>query len=242
MNEPTVKDLANAAETSYDITKAPDNYSRVNELSSPEISTYKHNVNPFYIISHRGTDVGSTNIKKELKADAAILFGDKKHDKLHKNRMIETENIVKKIKEKDPNHSIHLTGHSLGGSTVQHAMIKSDIVRENVKSVDTFNAGSSPLQLKTPLAKTNKKYKIIAEKSTHHHIKGDEISKNIQSNMIGKIKTYKRPENKLADVGKSILKLAKPHLEKSGLGKLAHFAGNKLISTLSSHSITNFTK
>lgn len=236
--EPSITDLAKASEASY-TTDAPVNYSRINELSSPDISTYKHNVEPHYIIAHRGTFIGSTTATKQLKADAAILFGNKSHDKIHKNRVMETEKIVSKIKETDPEHTIHLTGHSLGGSTAQQAMIKSQIVRDGVKSVDTFNAGTSPLQSKG-LAKSNKAYKIIADKSTHHSIQGDEISKNIKSNMIGTIKTYKRPPNQLANVGRTILRLAKPHLEKSPLGKLAHFVGNKLINTLSAHSITNF--
>jgi hypothetical protein len=236
--EPSITDLAKAAQSSY-TTQAPENYSRIDELSSKDISTYKHNVNPHYIIAHRGTDVGSTTATKQLKADAAILFGNKNHDRIHKNRVQETERIVSKIKETDPEHTIHLSAHSLGGSTAQHAMIKSQIVRDAVKSVDTFNAGTSPLQSKG-LGKRNSAYKIIADKSTHHSIQGDEISRNIKSNMIGKTKMYKGPENKLANVGRAILRIAKPHLEKSPLGKLAHFAGNKLINTLSAHSITNF--
>jgi hypothetical protein len=237
--DPTVKDLALANEASYG-EEAPVDYSRLNELSSPDISVYKHNVNPHTIISHRGTDIGATKATKQIKADVAILFGNKSHDKLHKDRVKQTEMIVTKLKETNPEHKIFLTGHSLGGSTAHHAMAKSEIVRKNVDQLHTFNAGTSPLQSKE-ISKKNKAYKVIAEKSIHHAVEGDAISSSIQSNLIGKHITYKAPKEK-ASVGRTILRLAKPHLEKSPLGRLVHFGAEKLLDTLSSHSLSNFTK
>ena len=241
MSDPSIADLAVANESSYsdNYENAPEGYSRVDEYSSPDISTFKHSVNPNYIIAHRGTDMSATKKNKQIVADLNILVGNRNQDKLHKERVKETERIVKGIKEKDPKHDIFLTGHSLGGSTAHHAMIKSAVVRNNVKELHTFNAGSSPLQAKG-LAKSNKAYKTIAAKSTHHAIQGDAISESIRSNLIGKHKIYKAPEEK-PSVGRTILRLAKPHLEKSALGKLVHFGASRLLDTLSSHSLKNFT-
>lgn len=237
--DPSIKDLALASEASYG-TDAPPDYSRVEDLSTADISTYKHNVNPHYIISHRGTAVDSTTASKQLKADAAILFGNRSHDKLHKARVKQTEKIVKQIKEKDPEHKIHLASHSLGGSTSHEAMVKSAFVRENVSSLNTFNAGTSPLQGKG-LSPKNKAYKEIASKSVHHAVEGDEISRNIHSNLIGKKIIYKAPKEK-PSVGRSILRLAAGHLKTSPLGRLVHFGADKLLNTLSSHSLKNFTQ
>ena len=237
--DPSVKDLALASEASYG-DQAPVDYSRLNDLSSPDISVYKHNVNPHTIIAHRGTDIGATKATKQIKADVAILFGNKSHDKLHKDRVKRTEMIVKQLKETNPDHKIFLTAHSLGGSTAHPALVKSEIVRKNVDALHTFNAATSPLQSKE-ISKNSKAYKEVASKSTHHAVEGDAISSSIQSNLIGKHITYKAPKEK-ASIGRSILNLAKPHLEKSPLGRLAHFAADKLLNTLSSHSLSNFTK
>lgn len=237
--DPTTKDLAVASEASYDESQTPDNYNRLNDLSSDNISVYKHKVEPHSIIAHRGTDIGATKATKQIKADVAILFGNKSHDKLHKERVKETERIVKSLKEANPDHKIFLTGHSLGGSTAHNALVKSEIVRKNVDELHTFNAGTSPLQSKG-LGKRNKAYKEIASKSTHHAVQGDSISASVKSNLIGKHILYKAPEEK-PSVGRTILRLAKPHLEKSPLGRLVHFGAEKLLDTLSSHSLSNFT-
>ena len=237
--EPSIKDLALASEASYG-TSAPANYSRVADLSSPDISTYKHNTIDHFVIAHRGTDIGATKASKQIKADVAILFGNKSHDKLHNERVKRTETIVNKLKETNPEHKIYLTGHSLGASSAHQSMVKSEVVRNNVEQLHTFNAGTSPLQGKG-LAKSNKAYKVIASKSTHHAVEGDEISRSIRSNLIGKHITYKAPKEK-PSVGRTILRLAKPHLEKSALGKLVHFGADKLLNTLSSHSLKNFTQ
>ena len=239
MSEPSMKDLARASQSAYKQDKTPENYERQHHLSTEDISVYKHKVEPHHIISHRGTDIHSDTINKQLKADLNIAVGNKKGDKVHKDRTKQTEDIIKKIKDENPEHSIHLTGHSLGGSTAQHAVVKSKIVRDNIKSLDTFNAGSSFLGSKG-LLPTSKIYKDIAKKSTHHIIKGDNISENVGSNMIGRVVKYDN-KNK-PTIAQHILKMAKPILAKSKFGKVASFVGDKLLNTLSSHSITNFTK
>jgi hypothetical protein len=234
-----MKDLARAAETSYTADEAPPDYERQNDLSTADISVYKHKVNPHHIIAHRGTDVHSNTASKQLKADMNIAVGNKNADKLHNDRAKQTENIVKSIKESNPEHTIHLTGHSLGGSTTQHAMSKSKIVRDNVNTVDTFNAGSSIIGGK-PLSSKSQAYKDIAGKSTHHHIEGDMISENVGSAMIGKVVKYKNKEK--PTIAQHILKLANPILKKSVIGRGLSVLGNSVLGTMSSHSLKNFTK
>jgi triacylglycerol esterase/lipase EstA (alpha/beta hydrolase family) len=147
--------------------------------------------------------------------------------------------VVSQIKAKDPQHDVYLVGHSLGGSTAHQAMVKSKYVRDNVKELHTFNAGSSPLQHKG-LSSKHKAYSTIAAKSTHHRIAGDEISASIKSNLIGTHKTYKNTQK--PSLGKAILNIAEPLLKQSPLGRLVHFGANKIIDTLSSHSLKNFIK
>jgi hypothetical protein len=234
---PSISKLAQASEAAYTKRDAPPNYTRMFELSTPDVSTFRHNTDPHYIIAHRGTDLNSPTVKKDLKEDFKILIGDKSQSQFMKDRTKQTEDIVRKIKEQDPEHKIHLTGHSLGAVSSQTALIKSQVVRDNVDTHHTFNAGTSPFKMKD-LSPTDKRYKIIADKSTHHRISGDDISRHIKTSMIGKTKTYKstvRPS-----IGQHILDAVRPIAEKSTLGKLAHFGATRLLGTLQNHSIKNF--
>ncbi len=238
MEEPTISDLASAAEASYNDT-APENYTKQSDLSSADISTYKHNVNPHFIIAHRGTSFeDQKGIKKDVRADLNIALGNKEADAMHKRRTKKTEQIVTAIKKKEPAHDIYLTGHSLGGSTSSHAIASSAVVRENVKQHDTFNSGSSALETKpdvTPEIKAQ-----LMEKSTHHRVKGDEISAHVSSNLIGKQKQYK--STKKPTVAQHLLKMAAPLLKRTFGGRLLAFGAKKALDTMESHSLSHFIK
>jgi hypothetical protein len=244
MNDVPLHELASASASAYD-QSSPQNYERVSDLSSPDISTYRRD-NAF-IVAHRGTDFKkATDItkhltRKQLKADSAILFGNRAQNELHKKRTKETERIVASIKSQHPDSTIHVTGHSLGGSTAMHSLIKSKVVRDNVDALHTFNAGSSPFQQKG-MSPTNKAYKTIEAKSTHHSIQGDEISRSIGDSLIGKKVVYS-PGKKKHTITTTVLDLASRYLKthNNPLSKLAHFAVGKLSNTLSAHSLDNFT-
>lgn len=238
MSAPDLSTLAQASESAYStVNTNPKDYSKVNELSSADISTFKHNLDNIYLVAHRGTDLHSNEKTKQIKADLGILVGNRDQNKLHKQRTKETERIIKSIKKMDPEHKVYLTGHSLGGSTAHHAMVKSPYVRENVTELHTFNAGSSPLQSKG-LSPRNKAYSVIENKSTHHRIAGDEISASIKSNLIGTNKTYKNKQK--PSVAQMVLNVAAPLLKSSPLGALAHFGASKIADTFSAHSLNNF--
>ena len=240
MSEPSLHDLAGAAEASYKKGNfAPENYSKVEHLSYPEVSTYKHNVNPHYIVAHRGTHLGDeSSAKKDVKADLNIALGNKNADALHKRRLKETEKIVKAIKKKEPAHDIHLVGHSLGGSTSSHALAHSDVVRENVKAHHTFNAGSSALASKPEVSAEVQQQ--LMEKSTHHRVRGDLISEHVKSNLIGKHKEYE--STKKPSIAQHILKLATPILKRTLVGKVIAYGAKKALGTLQAHSLENFIK
>ena len=237
---PSISQLAQASEGAYsNYETVPTDYSKVLHLSSPDISTFKHNVDTNYIVAHRGTDLASNEKTKHLKADLGILLGNRDQSKLLTQRKKDTEHIVRTIKQAEPDSKIFLTGHSLGAASAYHALVKSPYVRENVTQLHTFNAGTSPLQSKG-LAQSNKGYSAVEQKSVHHRIQGDEISASIKSNLVGTHKTYKNKQK--PTIAQTVLNMAGPILRKSPLGALAHFAAGKIADTLAAHSLSHFIK
>lgn len=239
MSDPNIQDLAGVAQASYQGEESPAGYTRNNELSTPDVSVFKHDTNPHHIVAHRGTDLQAKTAGRDIKHDFRLLFGNANHDSVQKKRTKQTEHAYRQIKEAHPTHDIHLVGHSLGGHTSHQTLAKNDFVRNNTASAHTFNAGSSPLQSK-PLAKTNKNFQQVKDLSTHHRISGDMISEHNKSNLIGTHKTYKT--NAKPSVGQHLLNVARPLLDKSGLGKLVHYGTKSLLGTLQSHSLSNFIK
>jgi len=232
MVDPTIKVLARGAEASYSTTQAPPDYERVADLSSPDISTYKHKTQPVIIIAHRGTDFSSPTIGRQLKADFKVLIGDKKNDALHKARSKKTEDIIRKIRITDPDSEIFLTAHSLG-ATAQTAMLR-PFVRDNVKSVNLFNPASSPLGGRE-LSAGGKAFAEIAKKSTNHIIRGDLISENASNTLIGRVIKYN--SKKKPTIGKALIDLA---FGSSKLGKIATLANTGALDVMEAHSLKNF--
>ena len=108
MTEPSRQILAKVAEASYG-TGSVANYDRDATLSSPDIGVYRNKTEPIIIIAHRGTDVNSPTIGKQLSADFKILLGNKKSDTLHRQRGKKTEDIIRKIRTtSDNNDKIYL--------------------------------------------------------------------------------------------------------------------------------------
>lgn len=239
-NAPDISILAQAAEASYSPDAEIPKYKRLKHYSSPDVATFEHESGSNFIIAHRGTDLADKKtLSADLKQDLKILIGDKSNTKFLKNRTDKTAEIIGNIKLVNPEARVHLTGHSLGGHSAQHAMVINKDIRDNVTSLDTFNAGASPFKMRKPLSKTGGVYKVLAAKSTHHRIKGDEISAGIDKHVIGEIKEYE-PTVK-PSIGKRILNFVKPLVQKlPGMARLAHFAADKVLGTLQSHSLQNF--
>lgn len=235
---PTLQDLAGSAQASYQDVP-PMNYTKLTQYSNPEISTFKHKEKPHYIISHKGTDLSSpTTARKDIRADLNIALGNKDADGMHKRRTKQTEQIIKSIKKETPDSDIYMASHSLGASTSAYAMATNKYVRDNVKELHTFNAGSSALQ-KPPSVSADVRDELM-KKSTHHRVKGDAISDHVKENLIGKVKEYE--SKKKPSIAEHVLKLATPLLRRTFVGRALGYGAKKVLETLRSHSITNFTR
>ena len=138
-----------------------------------------------HVVTIKGTDPSN---KKDLLSDLKLAFGFSRTDKQFKHRTKEIKKVYSGI---DDDGDKYLTGHSLGGSVVSHAMAKSKSIRDNTTKATTFNAGSTALfnkEISKDLTKDDKK--DLKKKLVHHHVKGDVISASLTIGpQVGKVKT-----------------------------------------------------
>jgi len=187
--DPTVKDLATLAEATYSPSEPKYEelgYKKRGDLSTPEVHTFHHDTNRHWVISHRGTFLSSENDKKtQLKADFKILQGKQAGDKLHRDRARDTERIIKTIREKEENSEpIHLSGHSLGGSTIQNSLIKKQYVDKSmIGKVKRYTSKQKPT-FSQKFLKAIGKFSFISPVASLAHWAGTKIANTAQNHSI----------------------------------------------------------
>lgn len=162
--------------------------------SDANITTYQHKDNPKdLVIAHRGTDIHGKKGRRDIQSDVSFALGIKKGYKgRFDRRMKRTEDIIDAIeKEHGKLDSFHMTGHSLGGGTVNHAIANSEKIRSKLTAAHTFNAAANPL-LHNDQKVSKKVKKQLEGKVSHHRIDKDPVSVGFKTNTpFGKVKTYK---------------------------------------------------
>lgn len=120
------------------------------------------------VISIKGTN--PTN-RSDILSDIQLAMG------LHKSNIQfrERKNQIKNIMRRDPDKEYYLTGHSLGGSVLTHAMTTSPSILRNVKKAYTFNSGGTPA-FEAMLKPRKENITMVNEKLEHHKTKADAIS------------------------------------------------------------------
>lgn len=158
------------------------------EHSNSQITTYQHKDNPKnVVIAHRGTKVDGRRGIKDIQADLLFALGRGGHQPLFKKRLNKTNQIVTAL---DPDY-LHLTGHSLGGGTVNHTIANSGKVREKLTTAKTYNAAAHPI-FSNDTSVPYKYKKELETKVEHHRIKHDPVSMGFKNLVpFGKVKTHK---------------------------------------------------
>ena len=209
----------------------------VNEKhSNADITTYQHKDNPKNIvIAHRGTDVSGRHGTRDIQNDLAFASGVGGHEGRFKRRKNRTETIIKDLhKEHGGIDELHLTGHSLGGGTMNHTIANSKLVQRHLTSGHSFNAAAHPV-FSNGSSVDKKTKNILNKKVVHHRIEHDAVSAGFKTNVpYGKVKTYKlkRPE---AAKSKSVFKRV---IGMHPLVKMKSMSSRGLHA----HSINNFTE
>ena len=153
-------------------------------------------------VAHQGTNVKSTTGFKDIVSDIGIALGLADHLPSVRKRKRQTERVVRELKPEQ----FTLSGHSLGGYTVNQTLSSSKKVRNALTQADTFNAGSNPI-LNDSLKVNNKVKNELKDKVKHHRVQGDLVSAGLKSfTPFGKIETYKlKKEDKDERGGQRIL-------------------------------------
>lgn len=194
----STKDLAKLSQIHYHVdkhgkTKATKKINKELENTDYElqklkrgIAIYKNKKDGSIVLNSKGTDIKNS---KDIMSDIRLGLGLQKYDKQFQNRTKQIKSFLKT----QPQGSVTLTGHSLGASTITHAMAKSKSIRDNVKEAKVFNTGYTKLfnqSLNEGLTADDKK--VLKDKLEHQHVVGDVISTGlVNRNTIGKVKKFK---------------------------------------------------
>ena len=162
------------------------------KYSDSGVTVYQHkNDAKNVVISHRGTAVGGkkgfTDLINDISFSAGFTPGYKKRFNQRKRT---SERVIRDLKPT----SLHVSGHSLGGATANHSVSKSKLIRDNLTSLNTFNAATHPVLNKELRISKTEKAKLKG-KVTHHRIENDSVSlgARVRSPFGGTVKTRKNP-------------------------------------------------
>jgi len=201
--EQQVKDYAKMAEGTYRIGDKGDRDKRVADTNNMvkgtgfsvvddkrytnnNMTTYKHEETGEVHVAHRGTHIRGKRGLKDVRNDIAFGLGLTAVDPRFKRRTKATERVIKDLAPE----KFTMSGHSLGGGTVQHAIANSKKIRKNLHSAHTFNSAANPV-LNNSLQVSGKDKKDLDNKVTHHRIKGDVVSAGFNASVpFGKVKKY----------------------------------------------------
>ena len=223
------KRLKNSIDNVNDhLTEEGIDYEVVPEWTDRNITTYRNKTDPKKVhISHKGTQFQSSTGSKDVISDLKIALGFGNYDPHVRRRKKRTERVIKNLNPSE----LTMSGHSLGGMSLNHTIGKSKKVREKLLQADTFNPGSSfvfnnDLKLSERAKKELKEIPI-----THHRTRNDIVSKGLKEDNFGvpfgQLKEYKlRPtkyEKEHNEIHSKGLK-EKKDLDKMNFGSKALYA------------------
>lgn len=140
-------------------------------------------------IAHKGTQPSSLAGARDLLSDVRIAMGSAMGDSQFNERLRTSEKAVKSYNPQ----VLTMSGHSLGGATMNDSIVRSKLLRKRVDQADSFDAGASPFFSNTAAMFLGKKDKQkLADTMTHHRMRHDLVSKGLlYAKPPGDVVTYK---------------------------------------------------
>ncbi len=166
-------------------------------FTNNNMTTYKNEAGEVHV-AHRGTHIRGKRGIKDIRADLMFGLGLSSVDPRFKRRTKMTEKVIKQLQP----DKFTMSGHSLGGGTVQHSIANSKRIRSALHEAHTFNSAANPV-LNSSLQVSNADKKKLDKQVTHHRTRGDIVSAGFKMSVpFGEVKRYsiKHDEKK----GKSI--------------------------------------
>lgn len=165
---------------------------KLHDASNRDVQLFINDKTNHAVIAHRGTDFGGRKIAKDVKADLAYMAGKEgEYTKQFKQRANKTKALLKEI---DPDTHLTMVGHSYGGASVNHTLLKESAVRDRVDNVELYNpllhhAGNSKVHTKRGEKKSDVDDQLNSL-ITIHRTKNDVASASKPQH--GKVKNYKQ--------------------------------------------------
>ena len=144
-------------------------------------------------IAHKGTQPNTLHGLRDIVSDVRIAIGTTMFDSQFNKRIRLSERAVK-----DLNPAIlTMSGHSLGGATMNDTIVRSKLLRKRVNQADSFDAGANPFTSgMNKRLKTSEKERLD-DVMTHHRMKHDLVSKGLlYAKPPGDVVTYKLAQEK----------------------------------------------
>ena len=162
--------------------------------SDANMTTYVSDADPTKIaIAHRGTDVSGKKGMRDVQSDLQFAMGiGRGYEDRFKRRQKRSEDIIKALEQEHGKVTeLHMTGHSLGGGTMNYAVANSPYLQERLTSAHSFNAAANPLFYNETNVDKNTKA-MLDKKVTHHRIELDPVSAGFKTKTpFGNVQTYK---------------------------------------------------
>ncbi len=175
--------------------KLADKGYKLHDSSNKDVQLFVNDKTNHAVIAHRGTDFGGRKIAKDVKADLAYMAGKEgEYTKQFKQRASKTKKLIKEI---NPNTHLTMVGHSYGGASVNHTLLKEPTIRNRVDNVELYNpllhhAGNSKIHTKRGEKKSDVDDQLD-DLITIHRTKNDIASASKPQH--GQVRNYNQKEH-----------------------------------------------
>lgn len=170
----------------------PLGFKLIRRFSNRQMSTFakrKPDGSVWLHIAHKGTQPKTLAGIRDVISDMRIATGTALWDSQFQERLVLSERAVLAM---NPT-TLTMSGHSLGGATMNDSIIRSRVLRRRVNQADSFDAGASPFFSNTTTSSLPAEDKArLDDVLTHHRMRHDIVSKGLLfAKPPGEVVTYK---------------------------------------------------
>ena len=162
------------------------------KFSNRQLSVFYRGRDQHLHVAHKGTQPNSMAGTLDLLSDYRLAINRQGSDPQFSYRLRQTERVYQTFKPR----IFTMSGHSLGGATVNYTLNNSRMLWRAIDQADTFNAGANPWPKLTFASifrrkQERRKRKKLESVVTHHRMTGDLVSESMKyKKPVGEVRTY----------------------------------------------------